>query len=153
MFSKTRQNELFLAFWSTFVHSKCKRSSLRSQCWMRLFRGFSNTVFLRLKRFFIHHKTYSICWTSRHRKRGEMTFKKWPPKKAFCSNNIMTWEVNCLDISSLLSHSLESHIQLAVPSSELLLIKRRSGSRMPCFDFLFDWFSDISFHRILRNGF
>ena len=121
---------------------------------MRLFLWFSNTVFQRLKRFFIHHKTYSICWTSRHRKRGEMTFKKWPPKKAFCSNNnIMTWEVNCLDISSLLSHSLESHIQLAVPSSELLLIKRRSGSRMPCFDFLFDWFSDISFHRILRNGF
>ena len=27
-----------------FVHSKCKRSSLRSQCWMRLFLWFSNTV-------------------------------------------------------------------------------------------------------------
>ena len=25
----------------TFVHSKCKRSSLRSQCWMRLFLWFS----------------------------------------------------------------------------------------------------------------
>ena len=24
-------------FWLTFVHSKCKRSSLRSQCWMRLY--------------------------------------------------------------------------------------------------------------------
>ena len=30
-------------FWH-FVHSKCKRSSLRSQCWMRLFLWFSNTV-------------------------------------------------------------------------------------------------------------
>ena len=27
-----------------FVHAKCKRSSLRSQCWMRLFLWFSNTV-------------------------------------------------------------------------------------------------------------
>ena len=32
-------------FWKlTFVHPKCKRSSLRSQCWMRLFLWFSNTV-------------------------------------------------------------------------------------------------------------
>ena len=29
---------------STVVHSNCKRSSLRSQCWMRLFGQFSNTV-------------------------------------------------------------------------------------------------------------
>ena len=34
----------FWHFWWTFVHSKCKRSSLRSQCWMRLFWRFSNTV-------------------------------------------------------------------------------------------------------------
>ena len=34
----------FWHFWLTFVHSKCKRSSLRSQCWMRLFLWFSNTV-------------------------------------------------------------------------------------------------------------
>ena len=36
-------------FWHfswTFVHSKCKRSSLRSQCWMRLFLWFSTTVFV-----------------------------------------------------------------------------------------------------------
>ena len=30
----------------TFVHSKCKCSLLRSQCWMRLFLWFSNTVHL-----------------------------------------------------------------------------------------------------------
>ena len=39
---------LILAFSIIFcpinVHSKCKRSSLRSQCWMRLFLWFSNTV-------------------------------------------------------------------------------------------------------------
>ena len=29
-----------------FVHSNCKRISLRSQCWMRLFLWFSNTVVL-----------------------------------------------------------------------------------------------------------
>ena len=34
----------FWHFWLTFVYSKCKRSSLRSQCWMRLFLWFSNTV-------------------------------------------------------------------------------------------------------------
>ena len=35
----------------TFVLSKCKRSSLHSQCWMRLFLWFSNTV-----------KLFSFCW-------------------------------------------------------------------------------------------
>ena len=44
-FSKTRQNwTIFGTFQWTFVHSKCKRSSLRSQYWMRLFLWFSNTL-------------------------------------------------------------------------------------------------------------
>ena len=42
--SKNRQIAPFLAFLLTFVYSKCKRSSLRSQCWMRLFLWFLNTV-------------------------------------------------------------------------------------------------------------
>ena len=33
-------------YWLTFVSSKCKCSSLRSHCWMRLFPWFSNTVLL-----------------------------------------------------------------------------------------------------------
>ena len=36
------------------LHSKCKLSSLRSQCWMRLFLWFSNTV----KFVFFVHKTW-----------------------------------------------------------------------------------------------
>ena len=36
---------IFHQFWLIFVHSKCKLSSLPSQCWMRLFLWFSNTVF------------------------------------------------------------------------------------------------------------
>ena len=44
IFSKTRQMDHFWHFLFTFVHSKCKRSSLRSQCWMRLFLWFSNTL-------------------------------------------------------------------------------------------------------------
>ena len=35
----------FCLYQWTFVHSKCKRSWLRLQCWMRLFLWFSNTVF------------------------------------------------------------------------------------------------------------
>ena len=38
---------LWLFFWLTVVHSKCKRSSLRSQCWMRHSLWFSNTVWRR----------------------------------------------------------------------------------------------------------
>ena len=34
----------FFAYLWTFIHSKCKRSSLRSQYWMRLFLRFSNTM-------------------------------------------------------------------------------------------------------------
>ena len=45
-FSKTRQIDHLSHFWLTFVHWKCKRSSLRSQCWMRLFLWFSNTVLI-----------------------------------------------------------------------------------------------------------
>ena len=40
----------------TFVHSKCKRSSLRSQCWMRLFLWFSNTVQI------YFHKIVHLLW-------------------------------------------------------------------------------------------
>ena len=43
-FQKLAKMDHFLYFKLTFVHSKCKRSSLRSQCWMRLFLWFSNTV-------------------------------------------------------------------------------------------------------------
>ena len=35
---------IFWHFWLTFGHSKCKHSSLRSQCWMRLFVGFSSSI-------------------------------------------------------------------------------------------------------------
>ena len=43
-FQKLAKMDQFCHFSLTFVHSKCKRSSLRSQCWMRLFLWFSNTV-------------------------------------------------------------------------------------------------------------
>ena len=43
-FQKLAKTDQFLHFWLTFVHSKCKRSSLLSQCWMRLFLWISNTV-------------------------------------------------------------------------------------------------------------
>ena len=39
----TRKIGHFWHFWWPFFHSYCKRSSLRSQCWMRLFLWFSNT--------------------------------------------------------------------------------------------------------------
>ena len=45
VFKKLAKMDHFWHFFLTFVHSKCKRSSLRSQCWMRLFLWFSNTVF------------------------------------------------------------------------------------------------------------
>ena len=39
-FQKLAKMDHFWHFWLTFVHSKCKRSSLRSQCWMPLFLWF-----------------------------------------------------------------------------------------------------------------
>ena len=45
-FQKLAKMDNFWLFELTFVHSICKRSSLRSQCWMRLFLWFSNTVAL-----------------------------------------------------------------------------------------------------------
>ena len=44
-FQKVAKMDHYWHFYLTFVHSKCKCSSLRSQCWMRLFGQFSNTVF------------------------------------------------------------------------------------------------------------
>ena len=45
VFKNSPKWTIFCHFPLTFVHSKRKRSSLRSQCWMRLFLWFSNTVF------------------------------------------------------------------------------------------------------------
>ena len=44
VFQNLAKMDHFWHFQWTFVHSKCKRSSLLSQCWMRLFLWFSNTV-------------------------------------------------------------------------------------------------------------
>ena len=43
-FKNSLKWSIFWHFWWTFVHSKCKLSSLRSQYWMRLFLWFSNIV-------------------------------------------------------------------------------------------------------------
>ena len=43
-FQKLAKLDYFWHFKLTFVHSKCECSSLRSQCWMRLFLWFSNSV-------------------------------------------------------------------------------------------------------------
>ena len=45
----------FWHFQWTFVHSKCTRSSLRSQCWMRLFGWFSNIVTVTVSEY-VHYK-------------------------------------------------------------------------------------------------
>ena len=45
-FQKVVKIDYFWHFPWTFGQSKCKRSSLRSQCWIRLFMWFSNTVYL-----------------------------------------------------------------------------------------------------------
>ena len=44
VFKNSPKGTIFGIFLLTFVHSKCKRNLLRSQCWMRLFLWFSNTV-------------------------------------------------------------------------------------------------------------
>ena len=43
-FQKLGKMDYFWHFKWTFIHSKYKRSSLRSKCWMRLFLWFSNTM-------------------------------------------------------------------------------------------------------------
>ena len=44
VFQNLAKMDHFWHFQWTFVHSKCKRSSLRSQCWKRHYLWFSNTV-------------------------------------------------------------------------------------------------------------
>ena len=59
------ENSPKLTYQSTFVYSKCKLSSLRSQCWMRLFWRFSNTVpfvqFAYAWSFLAHCPCSTIC--------------------------------------------------------------------------------------------
>ena len=47
LFDRTKLAIYGFFFWLTVVHSKCKRSSFRSQCWMRHSLWFSNTVWRR----------------------------------------------------------------------------------------------------------
>ena len=44
VFNNSSKWTILRCFWLIFVHSKCKRISLRSQYWIRLFLWFSNTV-------------------------------------------------------------------------------------------------------------
>ena len=48
-------------FWSIFVHSKCKRSSLHSQCWMRFF----SVIFKHRVNIFWLHSAPKFCSTPR----------------------------------------------------------------------------------------
>ena len=50
-FQKLAKMDHLWHFWWSFVHSKCKRSSLRSQSWMKLFLWFSNTVPSHLRKY------------------------------------------------------------------------------------------------------
>ena len=59
-FQKLSKMDHFWHFYLTFVHSKCKRSSLRSQCWMILFLWFSNSV----QNILILGWAESLCWMS-----------------------------------------------------------------------------------------
>ena len=73
---------IFWHFSLTFVHSKCKLSSLRSQCWMRLFLWFSNKYCGKL-----HIAKIESCfgWRLRIRKPSS----KHSPA-AFVQNNLIT---------------------------------------------------------------
>ena len=55
-FQKLAKLDHFLAFLINFCPLKCKRSSLRSQNWMRLFLWFSNTVRI------YFHKIVHLLW-------------------------------------------------------------------------------------------
>ena len=81
--------------------------SLRPQQSLRLY----HHMRWRLKRFFIHHKTYSICWTWV----DVMTGGKYifPLKGPLLEDDCLTCRVNCLDIqnvSSPVSHSFKRYI-------------------------------------------
>ena len=60
----------FLTFLINFCALKCKRSSLRSHCWMRLFGRFSNTVNFLLKK-------WKVAWFLKHPKIDEWTAQNW----------------------------------------------------------------------------
>ena len=52
VFNNSSKWTILRRFWLFFVHSKCKRISLRSQYWIRLFLWFSNTVlFINLSKY------------------------------------------------------------------------------------------------------
>ena len=58
-FQKLAKIDDFGHFYWTFVNSKCKRSSLRSQCWVRLFLWFSNTLFVAFFKWVFFYKSGS----------------------------------------------------------------------------------------------
>ena len=53
---------IFWHFYLIFGHLICKRSSLRSQCWMRLFQWFSNTV-LFLYETNLYYEALDVCFS------------------------------------------------------------------------------------------
>ena len=105
-FQKLAKMDHFWQFELTFVHSKCKRSSLRLQCWMILFLWLSNTVW----RGFLAHNFLAI--------RSHQMSSSWHPN-ALCSNVFCTKSTkkrSFLKKEELMSEEYE-HLKLVVWSS------------------------------------
>ena len=77
-------------FYYTFVHSKCKQSSLRLQYWMRLFLWFSNTVLILESQSFI----ITYVWKESVRR---LTIKQQSTEKSESTKDPMMHAQNRLD--------------------------------------------------------
>ena len=88
-FPKLAKMDHFWHFQLTFVHSKCKRSSLRSQHWMRLFLWCSNTVALLKVSFLIFWFQKIILKRSRIQLRSPCFFT------LLSHNEFLAWRHSC----------------------------------------------------------
>ena len=92
-FQKLAKMDYLWHFHSTFVLLKCKRSSLRSQCWMRLFLWFSNTVYSQVSiclKTLCLTKYFVICHTLHVLNSSVLCSKNFKKEQNSSSSHILT---------------------------------------------------------------
>ena len=156
----------FWHFSLTFVHSYCKRSSLRLQCWMRLFLWFSNTVpnFCILDEphhslieaistwCFLHHFSFIASWGSGNcnvlgmeqwLSSNETSPTKWSSfHLRFLDRNHYALENSSLLLHSSLYASLESKSEVLIhysKSADCTLFENHSKCRIGIFQELLSY--------------
>ena len=111
-FHKVAKIHHFWDFWLAFVHLKCKRSSLRSQCWMRLFLRFSNTMHQLEHNFYSNYWLFLTNWSTLFKVHLRVCFYVCVMQKLFSSPHFSHALAQWLKILEKVAFNIASYVYI-----------------------------------------